>query len=214
MVTTRPLPFSDCITSEADLRALLGQPSDLVRQKQLAALDAHCRAFINLAPFVAVGTTGISGRTDVSPRGDAPGFVRILDERHLALPERPGNRRADTLTNILETGQIGLLFIIPGITETLRLNGRAWLVRDEALLESLVAHGKPPLLAIGVEVEEVFLHCAKAFLRSKLWESASWPDRTALPSLAQMLLDQVDASGLTLEALECQIDEGYRQRLY
>jgi PPOX class probable FMN-dependent enzyme len=215
MSSVEKAPFAEVMTDEGSLRELLGEPSELVVKKQLAALDAHCRAFIALSPFAAVGTAGADGRYDVSPRGDGPGFVRVLDERRLAIPERPGNRRADTLRNILQTGAIGLLFIIPGVEETLRVNGRAWLTRDARLLTGMAVRGKEPLLAIGVEVEEAFLHCAKAFKRSRLWDGATWPERAALPSLAQMLVDQVgSACDLTLDDLDQRIAESYATRLY
>ncbi|MGN6360822.1 MAG: pyridoxamine 5'-phosphate oxidase family protein [Thermomicrobiales bacterium] len=206
--------FTDTIASEAELRALLGEPSALVIRKQLPALDRHCRAFIALAPFVAVGTVSADGRSDVSPRGDAPGFVRVLDERTLVIPERPGNRRFDTLRNILQTGTIGLFFIIPGIEETLRVNGRAVLVRDAELLDSLTAQGKAPWLAITVTVEEAFLHCAKALKRSRLWDTTTWPERAALPSLAKMLHDQTHPTSATVADLEESIAESYAKRLY
>lgn len=214
MPSTAAPPFRDVIGTEDDVRALLGTPSELVIKKQLGALDAHCRAFIALAPFVAVATTGASGGADVSPRGDAPGFVRVLDERRLVIPERPGNRRADTLRNIVQTGAVGLLFLIPGFEETLRVNGRAWLTRDPDLLASLAARGKPPLVAIGVQVDEAFLHCAKAFKRSRLWEATTWPERAMLPSLACMLFDQARPPDQTVDDLERQVAESYATRLY
>src|SRR5689334_4506295 len=182
-----PHRFTNPITSEAELRVLLGEPSELARRKQLAALDQHCRAFIALSPFLLIGTADATGAFDVSPRGDAPGFVLALDDRTLVIPDRPGNRRVDTLRNIVQTGAVGLLFMIPNVEETLRVNGRAWVVRDADLLERAAARGKRPLLAIGVEVRECFLQCAKALKRSQLWNPAGWPDRAALPSLAQML---------------------------
>jgi uncharacterized protein len=206
--------FTNTINSEAELRALLGVPSELVIRKQLPALDRHCRAFIALAPFVAVGTVSADGRSDVSPRGDAPGFVQVLDEHTLVIPERPGNRRFDTLRNILQTGTIGLFFIIPGVEETLRVNGRAVLVRDAELLASLAAQGKAPWLAIAVTVEEAFLHCAKAFKRSHLWDAATWPGRSALPSLAEMLHDQTHPADATVAELAESIEESYAKRLY
>jgi hypothetical protein len=208
------LPFADLIASEADLRDLLGAPSEVVIKKQLSALDRHCRAFIALAPFVALATTDAAGHCDVSPRGDSPGFVQVLDERRLVIPERPGNRRADSLRNILQTGTVGLLFIIPGFEETLRVNGRAWLTRDPDLLTGMAVRGKSPQLAIGVEVEETFLHCAKAFMRSQLWETATWPDRAALPSLACMVYEQTAPANATLDDLERQVAESYAKRLY
>ncbi len=212
MIETRA--FADTVTSEAALRELIGEPSELVIRKQLAALDRHCRAFIALSPFVLVGTANAAGACDVSPRGDAPGFALVLDEKRLVIPERPGNRRLDTLRNILQTGAVGLLFMIPGVEETLRVNGRACLVRDPAILARTAARGKQPLIAIGVEVEECFLHCAKAFKRSRLWHHAEWPDRAALPSLAEMILDQARPANTTVDDLEAYIEESYIKRLY
>lgn len=206
--------FTDLIEGEAALRDLLGQPSELVIKKQLPALDRHCRAFIALAPMLMLGTTSADGDCDVSPRGDAPGFVAVIDDRHIAIPDRPGNRRIDSLRNIAQTGKVGLLFLIPGVEETLRVNGRACLTRESALLERLTARGKVPTLAIGVEVEEAFLHCAKAFKRSHLWEQATWPARDALPTLGQMVNDQVAIPGLSLDQIERNIAESYEKRLY
>jgi uncharacterized protein len=206
--------FSETIDSEEELRAMLGQPSEVVVRKQLPALDEHCRAFIALSPFLALGTTNADGDCDVSPRGDAPGFVQVLDERTLLIPDRPGNKRFDSLRNILQHGRVGLLFMIPGVEETLRVNGRASLVRDAELLARLEARGKIPALAIAVEVEEAFLHCAKAIKRSRLWDGATWPERAALPTLARMMHDQIALPGTTVEGLEAMIAESYAKRLY
>lgn len=206
--------FADVVTSEEQLREIVGAPSDLVLRKQLPALDDHCRAFIAHAPFLLVGTANARGMCDVSPRGDAPGFVHVLDDRTLLVPDRPGNRRLDTLRNILENPRVGLLFVIPGVEETLRVNGSARIVRDEALLESMMVQGKRPLLALAVDVEEAFLHCAKAFKRSHLWQPDRWPDRSVLPSLGRMLIDQVKPNDTTVAELEGQIEESYQKRLY
>ena len=206
--------FTDTVDDEAVLREVMGEPSVLAVGKQLDRLDRHCRSFIALSPFVLVGTFDASGACDVSPRGDAPGFVSVLDERTLAIPERPGNRRVDSLLNILETGSVGLLFLVPGFEETLRVNGRAWVVRDADILERTAVRGKSPMVAIGVEVEECFLHCAKAFKRSGLWREEGWPERSALPSLGKMLRDQGAAPGARTEDLDRRIEEGYAKRLY
>ncbi len=206
--------FAQPITSEAELRACLGEPSDLVLRKQLTTLDAHCRAFIANSPFMLLGSTAADGSCDVSPRGDAAGFVLAHDAQTLIVPERPGNRRADTLRNILQTGQVGMLFLIPGVEEFLRVNGQAQLVRDPDLLRQLAAHGKTPWLAIVVQVEECFLHCAKAIKRAQLWDQASWPIARPVASLAQMLLDQVQPANTTLADLEQGLCESYIQRLY
>jgi PPOX class probable FMN-dependent enzyme len=206
--------FTTIVTSEEELRALVGEPSELSLRKQQAELDAHCRAFIVLSPFLAIGTIDANGRCDVSPRGDAPGFVQVLDNKTLIIPERSGNRRVDTLRNILQTGTVGLLFMVPGVEETLRINGHAWLVRDEDLMERMAFQGKRPLLAIGITVEECFLQCAKALKRSHLWNAEHWPERSALPSLAEMLLDQTKLPNTTLADLEALFVESYTKRLY
>jgi len=206
--------FADRVTSEGVLREVLGSPSELTARKQLAALDRHCRAFIALSPFLLLGSVDAAGRQDVSPRGDAPGFALALDDTTLAIPERPGNRHLDTLRNILQTGTVGLLFLAPGIEETLRVNGRACLVQDTDILERLSAQGKRPALAIGVEVEECFLHCAKCMKRSQLWDPTCWPERAALPSLGQMLLDQTQPTDTTAADLDVYLAESYAKRLY
>ena len=206
--------FTDCVTSEEALRALVGEPRELVVKKQLPALDRHCRAFIALSPFVLVGTANGRGECDVSPRGDAPGFVLVLDDHTLVIPDRPGNRRIDSLRNIVAHGAVGLLFMIPGVGETLRINGQACIVRDADILARLEAGGKTPDLAIAVEIAEAFLQCPKALKRSRLWDAATWPERGALPSLAQMLHDQVPMPDVTVESLDAAFEESYRERLY
>lgn len=207
--------FTDIIETEEALRAVIGHPGQLVIDKQLDHLDAHARHFIERSPFLLLGTSGGDFVCDVSPRGDAPGFVQVLDERTLAIPERPGNRRADSLVNILATGGIGLLFLIPGIEETLRVNGHACLSRDSALLETMMAQGKAPLLAIGVTVTECYFQCAKAFKRSQLWQPGGWKTgRDGVASLAQILADQARPADTTVGELEAMIAESYAQRLY
>jgi PPOX class probable FMN-dependent enzyme len=158
-------PFRDVVSTPDELRALLGEPSDVARKKQVDRLDEHCREFIARSPFVLLATSDAAGRCDVSPKGDPAGFVLVLDERHLVIPDRPGNRRLDGMRSILANPHVGLLFLVPGRGETLRVNGHASIVRDAELLARLAVGGKTPRLAIGVEVEEVFLHCAKAFKR-------------------------------------------------
>jgi PPOX class probable FMN-dependent enzyme len=214
MTATIEAPFTDLISSEGGLREVLGMPSEMVIKKQLAALDRHCRHFISLSPFMLLGTANANGDCDVSPRGDAPGFVAVLDEKRIAIPDRPGNRRIDSLRNIVRNGKVGLLFLIPGVEETLRINGRAWITQEPALLEKLAARGKVPTLAIGVEVEEAFLHCAKAFKRSKLWDNATWPERTALPTLSEMIFDQTCPTGVTVDDVERRIALSYEKNLY
>jgi len=194
--------FRDLVTSVETLRAIVGgEPSEVAQKKEIPALDVHARTFIAQSPFLLLGTSSADGRCDVSPKGDAPGFVRVIDEHHLVIPDRPGNKRLDGMRNILSNPHVGIIFLVPGNDFTLRVNGRAAITREPALLESLRAQGKVPRLAIGVAVEEVFLHCARSFRRGKLWDPATWPGADALPSMACMLYDQTGGA-MSLEALE------------
>lgn len=206
--------FKTSITTEAELIELMGEPSELVKRKQLFALDHHCRTFISLSPFLLIATSDTYGECDVSPRGDAPGFVLVIDKHTLVIPDRPGNRRVDSLRNILQNNSIGIVFMIPGVEEMLRVNGKAWIIRDESLLEKMTVRGKQPLLGIGVEIKECFLHCGKAIRRSQLWNRAAQAELPNLPSLATMLKDQVDLPDTSVEELEQQIEESYTKRLY
>lgn len=206
--------FKTSITTEAELIELMGEPSELVKRKQLLALDHHCRTFISLSPFLLIATSDTYGECDVSPRGDAPGFVLVIDKHTLVIPDRPGNRRVDSLRNILQNNSIGIVFMIPGVEEMLRVNGKAWIIRDESLLEKMTVRGKQPLLGIGVEIKECFLHCGKAIRRSQLWNRAAQAELPNLPSLATMLKDQVDLPDTSVEELEQQIEESYTKRLY
>ena len=207
-------PLRQRLTSTAELIELIGMPSELSLKKQLSELDRHMKEFIAEAPFVLLGTVGRDGTCDVSPRGDAPGVARVLDSRTLVIPEWSGNRRADSLRNIIETGRAGLLFLIPGLGETLRVNGRACVTRDDDLLGSLSVQGKQPKLAIGFEVEECFLQCAKALIRSRLWDSSAEGRKSSLPCFAEILLEQTKIEGQTVESLGQAIAESYAKRLY
>jgi len=208
------MKFKDAVTSLDELRALVGEPSELARKKQIDHLDAHCREYIAHAPFLLIGTADAAGRCDVSPKGDAPGFVRVLDDHHLAIPDRPGNKRADSMRNIIENPHIGLIFLVPRYEETLRVNGRGTITRDPELLASMEVAGKQPKLAIGVEVEEVFMHCAKAFKRSGLWDPAKWPDISAMATAACILFDQAKPADKTLADIERALDFSYTKTLY
>jgi hypothetical protein len=206
--------FENVVKSIEELRALVGEPGELAVKKQIGALDEHCRAFIRHSPFLLLATSNAAGQCDVSPKGDAPGFVLILDDRHLVIPDRPGNRRLDGMRNLLENPHLGLIFLIPGREDTLRVNGRAWIVRDPVLLERTAVMDKRPDLAIGVEVEECFLHCAKAFKRSKLWRTETWPKPAAVASMARILLDQAKPAAITLEDMQRRLERGYSTQLY
>lgn len=206
--------FRSLLTSAAELTALLGTPSELSVKKQRSQLDQHMMAFIGESPMVLLGTVGRDGRCDVSPRGDEPGVAKVLGPQTLLIADWSGNRRFDSLRNIIETGRVGLLFLIPGLGETLRVNGQACVTLDNDALKLLARQGKPPRLAIGVEVEECFLQCAKALIRSKLWEGIRGGRRSSLPCFAEMLLDQTKIEGQTVQALDQAIAESYKNRLY
>ena len=201
------------IDSAEDLRSLYGEPSELALRKSLDRLDGHCRRFIALSPFVVLASAGADGRVDCSPRGDPPGFVAVLDDRTVLLPDRRGNNRTDSLTNVIENPRVGMLFLIPGVNETLRLNGRATLTTDPALLEPLTVKGRVPRSGLLVEVEEVFLQCTKALVRSRLWAEESRVDRgSALPSFGQMIADHAGlADG---EAIDRRLREKAGETLY
>jgi PPOX class probable FMN-dependent enzyme len=206
--------FDDILTTEQELRALIGVPGTRSVLKERSSLDEHDRAFIARSPFLLLATSGADGRCDVSPKGDAPGFVQVVDNRRLVIPERPGNKRLDGMLNMLANPHVGLIFFVPGRDETLRVNGKAWITRDPQLLERCIAQNKVPLVAVGVEVEQCFLHCPKAFIRSRLWQQQSWPAIDALPTMACVLFDQIRPTDATLEDYERAIEEGNTKRLY
>lgn len=198
----------------AELRALYGEPSIFGARKVMDRLDVHARRFVSLSPFLCISSAARDGRADVSPRGDAPGFVHVLDDRTLVIPDRPGNNRLDTMQNLLENPHVGLLFLIPGRDEVLRVNGTATLAREPELLERLSAHGKLPKAALRVRIDEVFLHCGKAIKRAQLWDPSRFVADGALPSLGRMLADQIASDELTPEEAERRVAESYRTRLY
>lgn len=175
------------VTSVEQLEAVLGPVHPVNLEKSLPALDEHCRAFVGMCTFLTVATSSAAGKADVSPKGDPPGFVRVLDDVTLAVPERPGNRRADTFHNVLENPAVGLLLLVPGIDETLRVNGTASITRDPDVLQPMAVAGRAPLLALLVHVEEVFFHCGKALKRSALWSAGGRVDRSVLPSMGELL---------------------------
>jgi len=178
------------ITTAAALRALYPEPRERALKKQIAAIDVHAQRFIELSPFVVLASCSAAGSVDASPRGGAPGFVKVADAHTLLIPDAPGNNRLDSFRNIVEAGGVGLLFMIPGFDETLRVNGRATLSQDAALLARCADERRTPKLVIRVQVSEVYLHCAKAFMRSRLWDARSQVPRETLPTMGQMLNDQ------------------------
>lgn len=206
----------EVIVDETALRALFKAPSRLAVLKELDHLDAHCRRFIELSPFLCLATFRENGGADNSPRGDQPGFVEVLDDRTLALPDRPGNNRIDSLTNIVHNPHVGLLFFIPGFTETLRVNGRAKLVTAAELLARLAVDGREPRLAVMVTVDQAFLQCSKALIRSRLWQEDAKTDRQALPTLGRMIADVVDRQTSADEVADYDriIEQNIRDELY
>ncbi|WEY41051.1 MULTISPECIES: pyridoxamine 5'-phosphate oxidase family protein [Paraburkholderia] len=174
------------LTTLEELEALYGQPHERSVRKEIRYVNESYRQFIERSPFVVLATAGPEG-LDCSPRGDAPGFVRIVDERTLAMPDRIGNNRVDSLRNILAQPHVGLLFIVPGVGETLRVNGRARISADEALLESFAVEGKRPRTVVMIDVDAVYFHCSKALVRSKLWDPAQHVERSLLPSAGEMI---------------------------
>lgn len=195
------------------LRELVGEPHPLGPGAEQPVLDKHARRFISLSPFLCLGTSDREGKHDVSPRGDPPGFVKIIDARTVVIPDRPGNRRVDSMSNIATNPNVGIIFFVPGIEETLRLNGRAVLSEDTELLSDMAVGGKAPKLAIVVTVEEVFFHCAKALKRSKLWHEESRIDRKEFPTMGQIVRD-LRAPEDSAEQLEDLIQGVYRDELY
>ncbi len=208
-------PFAGAITSEAELRELYERPIPQVLRKQLDHVDEMARRLIAVTPLVLVASHDAEGRCDVTPRGGPPGFVTVLDEQHVAIPDATGNRRLDTLVNVAATGQVGLIFLIPGRDHTLRLNGRACVTAEPELLERLTAVGKPPRTAIVVRADEVYTHCPKAFVRSRLWDPATWPGPEDQPSPAEVSHAHLSRSepALTVQDVERQQAESLKHRL-
>ncbi|MGF6881457.1 PPOX class probable FMN-dependent enzyme [Nocardia sp. GAS34] len=202
------------ITTAAELRELLGEPNHRVATKERPALHPRDREWIATSPFVVLATSDAEGNCDASPKGDPAGFVKVLDDRTIAIPERPGNRRADGYLNILSNPHVGVIFLIPGRGETLRVNGRARLLTDAPYFDDMIVKGHRPILAVEVAIEQIFFHCAKAFMRSSLWQPEGWPEDT-LPSAAALTKEiQVNVTE-SLEELENHYSpETYRKMLY
>ncbi len=200
------------ITSLEQLRQLYDAPTERVVRKDIGHIDVHCRHFIELSPFVTLSTHNSQKQSDCSPRGGQPGFVRVVDSKMLVIPDWSGNNRLDTLTNILDINSIGLMFLIPGVDEVLRVNGTAELSTDAKYRELCMEKEKLPKLVILVRVQEAYLHCAKALMRSKLWSEEAKVDRGVLPSAGQILKDQLKSEGEaeTTEAMY----QRYRRELY
>jgi len=188
-------PFAGVLHTEDELRQIIRPPHQRARDKQIDHLDHNCQQYIAHAPFVLVGTTNADGTGDVSPKGGPPGFVTVLDEHRLAFGELPGNGRVDSYRNLLDNPAIGLLFLIPGLGETLRVNGQGYVTTDPELVACCSVDGKPPKLVLGVAVREAFIHCAKSLRRASMWEQEGWPDRSGMPSVACMLVEHASIEG-------------------
>lgn len=204
---------SDMTVDDAEqLRSLVGEVHPLAERKVLDRLDRYCRDFIALSPFLVLATADAEGRADASPRGDGPGFVQVLDEKTLLIPDRRGNNRVDSYGNVLSASGVGLIFFVPGINETLRVNGQARMTTEPALLQPLAMQEKVPKLGLIVAVEEAFFHCGKALIRSKLWAPEAQVERESFPTLGRIVAEQTKA--ITVAEAEANMTEGYRTRLY
>src|SRR5438105_11707006 len=202
------------IASAAELRELVGAPVDRAIKKVRATLHPHHRSWIAASPYFVIATSDASGQCDVSPKGDPPGSVHLLDDATLVIPDRPGNRRVDSFLNVLSNPHVALLFMVPGRLDTLRVNGRARLIREAPFFDDLVVKGHRPSLPLPLEIEEVFFHCPKASKRSSVWQPETWPDPSSLPSTAQLAKDVTDVPE-TLEELERYYSpEHYDRKLY
>ena len=200
------------ITNNSELRTTYREPNERAHQKVLDRLDKHCRDFIAMSPLCIISSLGADGLQDTSPRGDPPGFVAALDDKTLLIPDRPGNNQVDSLQNVIANPQVGLLFLVPGMNETLRVSGAAEIVTDDELLATMLVKGRPPLSGLRVTVEEAFLHCGRALIRSRLWEPEARIDRSSYPTYGQVLADQI--TGADAGEIDASEDEANRERLY
>ncbi len=207
--------FDAVLTTESELRHIYRTPSEVVVQKVLDRLDVHACSFIAAAPFVLVGTASPDGTADVSPKGGPPGFVVALDDRRLVIPDLSGNNLLDSITNIVAGSGIGLLFLVPGVDETLRVNGHACITTDPSVLDACAVKDRRPKAAIGVTVTQQYMHCAKAFRRSQLWDPQTWPDRATLPTLGCILRDQIPTlPSVPADQLDSLLEAGYTKTLW
>jgi uncharacterized protein len=207
--------FTNVVADEVELRELYRMPHDGTKLKLLGELDTHARTFIEASPFVLVGTTSPDGTGDVSPKGGPAGFVVVLDDHRIAIPDLSGNNLLDSITNIVNGSGIGLIFLVPGVDETLRVNGHACLTTDPAVLDACAVKDRRPKAAIGVTVVQQYMHCAKAFRRSELWSPESWPDRSAVPTLGCILRDQISTlRDFDPALIDADLDKNYAETLW
>jgi PPOX class probable FMN-dependent enzyme len=207
---------SHIIATEAELRAIYVQPSPGAVKKNVASLDRHSRRFIELSPFLCLGTMGPDGLGDVTPRGGLAGFVHALDDTHIALPDRPGNNRLDSLSNIVHRPGVGLLFFVPGFDDALRLNGIAQITTDPGLMQRFIVDDKLPLTVIVIEIKEVYLHCTKALRRAGLWKPEACVDRRTFATAGQIFHELLRDEGAAIDAaaIDAALEEDARKRLY
>jgi uncharacterized protein len=208
------MPFRSAVTTVGGLRAIYPMPSTPSVSKEIGYLDEHCRTFIAHSTFMVMATGDSAGACDVSPKGGPPGFVHVLDEHRLAIPDLSGNNRLDSLVNLVERPGIALLFCVPGLDETLRVNGVATITTDPEVLDAAETRGIRPRVVIGVDVDIAFLHCAKALRRGAVWRPEEWPDTTGMPSVACMLRDHYGIPGLDVEAVQERLDNSYGNRMW
>ena len=205
------------IDNEDGLRSIFGNAEGLAVQKSRPGFDKYSRQFVAMSPFLVISTANAQGKADVSPRGDPPGFVHIVDDKTFLIPDRPGNNRLDTMVNIVENPNVACLFFIPGFEDTLRVSGKARITEDAELLKHCIVSGKQPKAGILVTADEVFLHCAKALKRSKLWQDDYRQDRAQMPSIARIIMEQVSEQGVDEKAVadaDASVEENYRKELY
>ncbi len=207
------LNFENIISTEKELREIMGHPNEIVINKTINYVDENCKKFIEKSPFITIATSDLKGNFDVSPKGDPAGFVKILNEKTLVIPDRPGNRKADTLTNIIQNPNVGLIFLIPGVRETLRVNGAAMIVTDKEILELLSCEGKVPSFAIIVNVKEAFMHCAKCIIRSNLWDKVDSNIDDEMPTLGKVLVEHSNVK-INPDELDKMIREDEETNLY
>ncbi len=187
---------TEAVTTEKELREVIGIPHDHVVKKEISLLDEHCEKFISMSPLFFLSTSNADGKCDVSPRGDLPNEIKVLNEYQLVLPNRPGNKRVDSFLNILSNPHVGLVFIIPGLDEVLRINGKATIIKNKEILDQINYNGKHPLLGIGVDVEECFIHCSRALKKSKIWNSDTWLEKETLPSSLEIFQAHLKMNGV------------------
>jgi uncharacterized protein len=189
----------EAVTSEEELREIVGTPHELVKKKIVSVLDETSKKFIENSPLLFLATADAEGNCDVSPRGDRPGSIAVLNDHQLVIPDRPGNRRVDSILNILANPHVGLLFVVPGMEEVLRINGRATIIKDKDILSRMSLNDKEPSIGIGVDVEECFIHCTRAFNKSKVWKHEKWPNKEDVPSMMEIFHNHLKMNGVKIK---------------